>query len=228
MWGIAKMAWEKGKGVVRRTAQRMLEKGLVVGTSGNVSLRLPPEGGRELLAITPNRRYYEDLKVSDIQVIDFEAEPVEGELAPSIETMLHIGIYRARKDVGAVIHTHSLFASVLAVAGLGIPPILDEQIISLGGEVKVARYAPPGSEELVQNALEALEERNAVLLANHGVVGVGRDMREALTVCEVVERMAQVYLLGRLLGRINPLPSDVVEGEKAIFKLLHTVDKEGL
>lgn len=219
------MAWEKEKEEVLRAAQKVLEKGLVVGTSGNVSLRLPPEKGREILAITPSGRYYEELQPSEIQVIDFEAEPVEGELAPSIESMLHIGIYHARRDVGAIIHTHSTFASILAVAGLEIPPILDEQVTSLGGEVKLAEYAPPGSEELVQNVLKALEERNAVLLANHGVVGVGWDLHEALTVCESVEKMAQVYLFARLLGKINPLPHEVVEDEKAIFNLLHKEQK---
>lgn len=219
------MTWEREREEVLRTARLLLEKGLVVGSGGNVSRRLSA-GERELLVITPNRQYYEDLQPSDIPVIDFEAEPLEGELVPSTEALLHIGIYRARKDAGAVIHTHSTFASVLAVAHQEIPPILDEQVVHLGGEVKVAKYAPPGSEELVRNALEALEERNAVLLANHGVVGVGRDLREALTVCEMVEKMAQAYLLARLLGRVNPLPPEVIEAEKAIFKLLQRAKEE--
>lgn len=220
------MSWEKEREEVVRIAKLILKRGLVVGTEGNVSRRLPA-GERDLLAITPSRRNYEDLWPSDIPVIDFEAEPVEGELAPSTESLLHIGIYRARKDVGAVIHTHSTFASVLAVAHEEIPPILDEQVIYLGGEVRVAEYAPPGSEELAQNALEALGSRNAVLLANHGMVGVGRNLHEALIVCELVEKVARTYLLSRLLGRVNHLPAEVIESEKAIFKLLQEEKEEG-
>ena len=175
--------WPEEKNQVLEASREIARKGLVVGTAGNVSLRLPPVDGREILAITPSGRYYDSLTLDDIQVIDFEVEPVEGDLAPSVETMLHIGIFGARNNVNAVIHTHSTFASAIAVAGMNIPAILDEQVTFLGGEIKLAEYAMSGSEELVENALAALEERNAVLLANHGVVGVGRTMRDALTAC---------------------------------------------
>ncbi len=89
--------WLGEKKIVLEAAQKMLEKGLVVGTAGNVSLRLPPEGDRKILAITPSSRHYDLLSVADIQVIDFEAKPVEGNLPPSVETTLHIGIYQARR-----------------------------------------------------------------------------------------------------------------------------------
>jgi L-fuculose-phosphate aldolase len=214
--------WHEEKKLVLEASQKMLEKGLVVGTSGNVSLRLPPEGGQELLAITPNRRYYDLLTIDDIQVIDFEAEPVEGDLVPSVETMLHIGIYQARKNINAVIHTHSVFASAIAVAGLEIPAILDDQVTFIGGEIKLAKYALPGSEELVDNALAALGERNALLLPNHGVVGIGRTIRDAFTVCELVEKTAKVYICALTLGKVNPLPAEAVEVEKAFFTMLQS------
>ena len=214
--------WQDGKRTVLETSQKMLQKGLVIGTSGNVSLRLPPENGRELLAITPNRRYYDLLSADDIQVIDFEGEPVEGDLAPSVETMFHIGIYQARKNVNAVIHTHSVFASAISVAGLEIPAILDDQVTFLGGEIKLARYALPGSQELVENVLAALGERNAVLLPNHGAVSVGRTMREAFTAGELVEKTAKIYFCALALGKVNPLPTDAVEVEKAFFAMLQS------
>ncbi len=198
--------WQKEKRLVLEASQKILEKGLVVGTSGNVSLRLPPENNSKLLAITPSRQYYDLLTIDDIPIINFEGETVEGNLTPSVEAMLHIGIYQMRKDVNAVIHTHSVFASALSVAGLEIPAILDEQITFLGGEIKLAKYALSGSQELVRNVLATLEERNGVLLANHGVVGVGRTMRDALTACELVERTAKVYLLALMAGKVNPLP----------------------
>ena len=119
--------WHEEKKLVLETSRKMVDKGLVIGLSGNVSLRLPPEDGRELLAITPSSRHYDLLTVDDIQVVDFEAEAVEGELAPSVETMLHIGVYRARKNINAVIHTHSVFASAVSVTGLEIPCIMDDR-----------------------------------------------------------------------------------------------------
>lgn len=212
--------WQEEKQQVLEAARSMLERGLVVGTSGNVSLRLPPEGDRELLAITPNRRYYDLLTADDIQVIDFQGEPVEGELVPSAETMLHIGIYNARGNINAVIHTHSVYASALAVAGMELPAILDDQVVFLGGDIRLAEYALPGSEELVEHTLAALEGRNAVLLPNHGALGIGRTMREALTACELLEKTARVYLLAFTLGRVNPLPAEAVEVMRAFFTML--------
>lgn len=214
--------WQEQKRIVLDASQKMAEKGLVVGTSGNVSLRLPPENGRELLAITPTRRYYDLLTVDDIQVIDFEGEPVEGDLIPSVETMLHIGIYQSRKNVNAVLHTHSVFASIISVAGLEIPAILDDQVTFLGGEIKLARYALSGSQELVENVLAALGEKNAVLLPNHGAVGVGKTMRDAFTACELLEKTARVYFCALALGKVNPLPAEAVEVEKAFFAMLQS------
>ncbi|MFP3974875.1 MAG: class II aldolase/adducin family protein [Dehalococcoidia bacterium] len=218
--------WEHEKKQVLKAAKSISEKGLVAGTSGNVSLRLASEGEQELLAITPSGKNYETLTVNDIQVIDFEGKTVEGELSPSSEMLLHIGIYKARKDVKAVVHTHSIFASVMAVARLEIPPILDEQVILTGGEVKVAEYAPPGGEELSRNALAALENRNAVLLANHGAVGAGKTMDEALTVAEVVERVAQIYLHTLSLNKVSMIPEEVVEKEKNLFRKLQSGEEQ--
>lgn len=217
--------WQEEKRIVLEASQRMLEKGLVVGTFGNVSLRLRPEDDRELLAISPSQRYYDTLTTDDIQVIDFEGEPVEGDLIPSVETMLHVGIYRARRNVNAVIHTHSVFASAIAVAGLDIPAILDDQITFIGGEIKLAEYALSGSQELVENVLAALGERNAALLPNHGAVGIGRTMRDAFTTCELVEKTAKIYLSALALGKVNPLPAEAVEVEKAFFTMLQSGDE---
>jgi L-fuculose-phosphate aldolase len=216
--------WQEEKRIVLEAGQMMLKRSLVVGTFGNVSLRLTPENDRELLAISPSQRYYDTLTADDIQVIDFEGDPVEGDLIPSVETMLHIGIYRARKNINAVIHTHSVFASAIAVAGLEIPAILDDQVTFIGGEIKLAKYALSGSQELVENVLAALGERNAALLPNHGAVGIGRTIRDALTTCELMEKTAKIYLSALALGKVNPLPSEAVEVEKAFFAMLQSGD----
>ena len=214
--------WQEEKKIVLEAAQKMLEKSLVVGTAGNVSLRLPPEVGREILAITPSSRHYDLLSVDDIQVIDFEAKTVEGDLPPSVETLLHIGIYQSRKNINAIIHTHSVFASAISVAGLDIPAILDDQVAFLGGEIKLAEHALAGSQEQVANVLTALEDRNAVLLPNHGAVGTGRTMREAFTAGELIEKTAKIYWLALSTGKVNYLPAEALEAEKALYNMLQS------
>lgn len=211
--------WQAEKMAVVEAAQAMARKGLVVGAAGNVSVRLGAD--EELLAITPSRTPYDLLDADAIQVIDFEGDPIEGEGIPSIESLMHIAAYRVRPNIGAVVHTHSVYASVLAVAHRELPPVIDEMVTSIGGEVPVAPYAFPSTEELAEGVGKALGHRNAVILANHGMVGVGQDLRSALTNCELVERAAQVYVLASLLGSVNRLPDDVVEAEKEIFTMMH-------
>jgi L-fuculose-phosphate aldolase len=213
------MSWREEKQEVMEACRRIAAAGLVAGSSGNVSRRVDGPDGAPLVVITPTRIPYARLTVDDILVIDLEGDPVEGDGVPSSETLVHLAAYRARADVGAVIHTHSLYASALSVAGLEIPPIFDEQVVFLGGSVPVAEYAMAGSQELADNACAALGEGNAVLLSNHGVVGVGADLEEAASVCELVERLAQVYVLALGLGQARPLPEQVVEVEKKIFRM---------
>ena len=134
---------------------------------------------------------------------------------------MHVAAYRARPDVRAAVHTHSVYASVMAVAHRPIPPIIDEMVTSVGGDVPVTEYAFPSTEELAERAGSALKERNAVLLANHGVVGVGADLRDALSICELVERAAQVYVLASALGSVHALPNDVIAAEQELFKMMH-------
>ena len=148
--------WREARKTVLEAALKMAEKGLVAGTSGNVSLRLSSDGEHQLMAITPSLQHYDALKIEDIPIIDFDGRTVAGDLPPSIEMPLHSGIYRARKDVNAVIHTHSVFASAVAVAGIDIPPILEDQAAFLGGEIKLAGFAPSGTPEQLTGVLAAL------------------------------------------------------------------------
>ena len=212
--------WAEEKNAVVVAAQEMAALGLVTGAGGNVSSRLPTDAGSpELLAVTPFGKPYASLADDDIIVTDFDVEPVEGELPPSSETLLHVAIYRARPDVRAVMHTHSVFASVAAVGGLEIPPIVDEMIIAVGGPVEVSAYAFPGSQELADNVCAALGVRNAALIANHGAVGVGQNLRKALDMCALVERVAQIFVHASLLGKVNTLPLHVIEAELAIYRM---------
>jgi L-fuculose-phosphate aldolase len=202
------------------TAREMCAAGLVVGNSGNISLRLPPEGKMGLMAITPTSRHYDTLDYADIPIIDFNGNNVEGKLKPSVETPLHIAIYKARKNVNAVIHTHSIFASAIAVTGLEIPPILLDQVLFLGGEIKSCGGALVSTPEQINGFIRALGDRSAALIPNHGAVGTGKTMRDAFTACELIEKTAQIYLLALGAGKINLLSPDVITLEKAAYDKL--------
>ena len=214
------LRWQEQRQAVLEAAQHMAALGLVVGRSGNVSVRLPTvDGGKVLMAITPSGREYDRMVVGDILVTDLDIEPVEGEGVPSSESLLHAEVYRRRGDVGAVMHTHSAYATAAAVAGVDIPLIIDEMALVVGGAVKVSEYAFPSSEALAMNVCDALGVRNAALIRNHGVVGVGKDLNEALSVCELVEHAARVLVYSSVLGDAVPLPAEVIEAETALFEM---------
>lgn len=213
--------WESQKIEVLEAAQQMCQEGFVVGTSGNVSLRFKDPEGQEAVAITPSGCHYDTMKTNDIVIVDLEGQRLEGELTPSIETTLHTGIYKVRKNVNAVIHTHPVYGSILAVAGLEIPAILDDQVTQIGGEIRVAPYALSGSPEMAANVIASLGPRNAVLMANHGAIAVGRNMREAFTMCKLAEKTARIYISALTLGKVNLLPAEAAEVEKAYFNAVY-------
>jgi L-fuculose-phosphate aldolase len=208
--------FDEARREVWSASQRLLAAGLVAGSEGNVSRRLPGER----LAITPTRKPHRALQPEDIVVIDHAAEPVEGDLIPSSETFVHIAVYRTRADAGAVIHTHSPYASALAVARREIPALLDEQVILLGGPVAVCAYAPSASEELAERVVEGLGNRRAALLAAHGVVAVGADLEQALFAAELTEKLAQIYLLAEAAGGAVPLPADIVGAQVELYEMM--------
>ncbi len=218
--------WKQEKEMVLDTARQLVEKGLVIGASGNVSMRLNVEGAG-LLAVTPTSLPYDTLSPDDIQVIDFSGKTVEGSLAPSMETNLHIGIYLSRPDVNAVIHTHAVYASAVAATGKDIPPILDDQVIYLGGTVRCAAYALSGSRELADNALRALGDCGAVLLRNHGAVCVGPSLAEAMTACELLEKTASVYLLAVNAGSAAELSEEAVAYDRGLYERLRENGNRG-
>ena len=222
-----KSKWQEHKQSVAETARKMAELGLVVGTAGNVSVRLDPEDGRDLMAVTPSDTPYENLTHNDVVVTDFEIEPVEGSLLPSSESLLHTGIYQGRPDVHAVVHTHSVYSSVLAVSGINLPPVIDEVVIYVGGEIKVSKYGFPGTPELARNVCEALGENKAAFIANHGAVTVGSTLEEALSVCLLVERACQIYIMARSLGQVVPIAPEFVSAQTAIYRLKNLHDGAG-
>lgn len=188
-------------------AHQMTEKGLIAGTWGNISVRIPDT---DLLAITPSGRDYMTLIPADIALVDLDGNWVGGNYKPSSELLLHMAVYRARQDIGALIHTHSIYASACASTRKAIPAIIEDVAMMNGGDVEVADYAANGSAELAANCVRALGDRQAVLLANHGMLGCGANLKEAMTMCELVEKTAHIYIASKSLGGAVELdPADV-------------------
>lgn len=213
----------------------LIERGLLFGTGGNVSVRIPGGAARtDTLAITPTSRDYRTLRRDDICVVDFDRHPVAGGRAFSMETPAHIGVYQHRPDVNAVVHTHQPFASVFTLIGQSIPALFDEQVIHLGGRVQLVPYAISGSDEMTDLIVAALADRcNAYLLKNHGALITGTSLDKAVLNAEVLEKVARVYYYALSTGQpVTALPAT----SEAVFtrvlhaaqdKVMATVDETG-
>jgi L-ribulose-5-phosphate 4-epimerase len=203
------MLLEKYKQEVIEVAKRMLECGLVTASWGNVSVR--PEG-QDMMIITPSGMDYCQLRYSDMVAMDFSGHALQGERKPSSEYRMHREIYVKRPDVLAIVHTHSVFASSFAAAHEPIPVIMEELAQINGGPVQVASYALPGSQELAANCANTLAGNSAaVLLANHGLVGVSRSLTDALKICLVVEKTAQITLNALSIGAYHKISPKNIE-----------------
>ena len=175
----------------------MIQQGLTVGTWGNVSIRDSETG---LIYISPSGIDYEDIRIEHIVVLNDRLEVVDGSATPSIEKRLHVTVYNAREDVNAIIHDHPLYSSVLGVNGMELPGISEDFVQIVGDKIICSEYALPGTPELARNAVEALGDRNAVLLPNHGTLCVGENLKHVLRICHVVEKTAHIYILAKSIG----------------------------
>jgi L-fuculose-phosphate aldolase len=214
------MTWEDVRTSIVEACHRLEAENLVHGSSGNVSVRLPrADDGTELFAMTPSGVPYRVLRPAQVLIVDAEANVVDGDGVgkPSSERKVHFAAYRERPDVHAVIHSHSIYASALAQPRPAA--IIDEMVVCIGGAVQCAPYGMPATPQLADTAIELMGLRQAVLLRNHGVVGVGRDLEEALTVVDMVERTSQIYLLARLMGEVQPIPDNVSQIEVKFFRM---------
>jgi L-fuculose-phosphate aldolase len=193
-------------------AGRELERaGLVEGTSGNLSARDPASG---TIAITPSAVEYRRIHPADVLLVGGDGSLEEAPHLPSSELSMHLAVYRGRPDVGAVVHTHSPWATAWAVLGREIPAV-HYVIASIGDAVRVAPYATFGTEALARNVVAALGADNAVLLASHGVLAVGADLRAALENAVRVEFLAEVWWKASQVGVPVVLPPEELDRVRA-------------
>jgi L-fuculose-phosphate aldolase len=196
---------------VAEGARELSAAGLVRGTSGNLSAR-----AGDLVAVTPTGVGCRDLGPGQVTVVDLAGAVVAGALRPSSELPMHLAIYRARPDVGAVAHTHSVFATTFAVLGEELPAV-HYLLAWAGRRVRVAPYATYGSADLARSCVEVLGRDGAVLLANHGVVAVGAGVAAALRVAEAVEQTAELCWRARAIGIPMVLPDQALDRVAAAF-----------
>ncbi len=201
-------------------ARELLAKDLVEGTAGNLSARRP-DG---LVVVTPSSVDYRAMGPDDLIVVDLDGAVVEPAVAegrsPTSELALHLACYRAFDDVAAVIHAHSVWATMWAAARLPIPVCIDEFALYVGGDVRCAPYAPSGTPELAANAVAALAGRGAALLANHGLVAVGPSPARVLHIVALVERVAQIAWGARLLGGAVDPPDEAVARFAGVYEVM--------
>ena len=210
------MAYEEQRLQVLNAAREIFNSNLVTGTWGNVSMRAP---GEQRLIITPSGMNYATMEALDLVVVDFNLKVIEGQYKPSVESPLHMKIYRKRPEVNAIVHVHAPFASAFAVARKNIPVLIEETAQVVGHEVPVAAYAHCGTDQLADNALKTLgNDKKAVLLANHGLVALGDNMDDAFIVCYITERSAMIAIYARILGPPHSLNADDVRHLNRSFK----------
>ena len=186
------------------TACALQKHQLGTGTAGNVSARI--EQG---YLITPTGVEYASLAPADIVSMDMRGKRAEGDLKPSSEWRFHQDIYTQRPDTHAIVHTHSSYATALACTRQDLPAFHYMVAGAGGAPIRCAEYATYGTQELSDHALAALAGRQACLLANHGVIALGKDVGAAFKMAQLVEELARQYLLSRMLG--SPVLLDEAE-----------------
>ena len=189
--------------------QDLMHKGFILGLGGNASVRIE---GTDYIAVTPSQREHEELAPDDICVVDFDLNPVvENGLQPSLESPMHISVYRNRLDVNAVVHTHQIFASIFSLINQPIPALFDEVSSRIGNVVEVVPYGLSGSRELLDNITARLNNRSyCYILQNHGALCLGTALTEAKRNAELLEKAAKIYYYALTTGKeVTTLPQDI-------------------
>jgi len=212
------MRYQEEREEVCAYGRQMLDSNLTIHTSGNVSRRVD-----DGVLITPSNTPYHDITPEDVLLMDLEGNVLEGDRMPSVEHKVHMACYGFRDEVQGVIHSHPQLATAFAAARQPLPSFLDEFGVFVGEEVRVADYAMSGTPDIAENVVKAMgEDSNAVFLASHGLVTVGRNLHDALRVAKMVERAAGTYLWTMVLGGAAELPEEVKAFFRQAFQIFRT------
>lgn len=189
-----------------RVGHRLAAREMIAGADGNISVRLGPDR----IMVTPTGRNKGLLAPQDMVIVDGDGGKVEGVLEPSSELAMHLFVYRSRPEIGACVHAHPPYATAFAVAGTALPfDVLPEAVVTVG-PIALTEFAPPGTDAVAKSLEVFVNEHNAFLLRNHGLLTIGRNLAEAGDRHETVEHCARIIFLAQQLGGINRLPADEI------------------
>lgn len=202
---------------VLSAAKTMLSMGLVEGTAGNISGRLDGD----LVCMTPSSVPYDTMTLEDLVVVDLDGEVVSGGRSPTTEKDLHLCVLRRYPELGSVIHTHAVYATMFALAHEPIPAAIEEVVVYLGGDIPCCEHRGTGTRELGEEVAAHLGDRGAALLANHGLVTCAQDPHTALHHAALVERTAKIVWGTRAMGAtVHPLPERVNVDMGAVYRFV--------
>lgn len=201
---------------VLKATKDMVTQGLVSGTAGNVSGRLP-DGN---VVMTPSSTPYDTMTVDELVVVDMDGNVVDGDRGPTSEKALHLACYRDYDEVGGVIHCHATYASMFALVRKPIPAVIEEFVVYVGGDVPIAAYKPTGSDELADEIVTHLGDRSVALMANHGMLAIGRDADDALHTALCVEHNARIIWGARALGEPVPIPDENTANFTGVYEFV--------
>ncbi len=186
-------------------AQEMSSSGLVEGTAGNMAARLADGNA----VLTPSSVDYMTMTLDDLVVCDLEGTVLEGHRSPTTEKALHLGALKLYPEINATMHCHAKYATMFAVTRQPIPAVIEEFVAYVGGDVEVADYKTTGSDELGVEVAKWVSDKSCVLMANHGLFAVGKDLKQVLHVGHLVERTAEIVWGARLMGEVVPIPDEI-------------------
>jgi L-fuculose-phosphate aldolase len=194
--------------------KKLVTSGLTKGTGGNLSIYNPE---KKLVAIKPSGIDYFEIQLEDIVIVDLDGNIVEGHRTPSSEISMHLIFYKERDDIQAVVHCHSVFASTMACMNWELPA-LHYLVAFAGPDVRVSPYATFGTKPLAENAFEAMKDRKAVLLANHGLLTGADCIENAFNIAEEIEFCCELYCRCKSMGEPVILPDEEMTLMKERFR----------
>jgi ribulose-5-phosphate 4-epimerase/fuculose-1-phosphate aldolase len=204
------MKYENLRKQVLDAVLEAFDLGLIKGTSGNIAVR---EG--DIIAITPSGIAYKTMDPQDIAIIDINGKLIDGLYKPSSETPMHTAVLRARKDVNATVHTHGMFAIIMAMSTEELKPVTPPQAEFV--PVRVVPFVMPGSSDLAQKVVETLGDGRSVLLKNHGMFCCGKNIKAAMAATIYTEEMAAITYYAKLINVFTPLSDNAVNKMKALI-----------
>ena len=182
----------------------LYESGMLAGTDGNISVKLDDDR----IMITPSGAAKGRMSPEEMVIVDINGKHLQGSNQASSEMLMHLAVYKARPEIKSCVHSHAPYATAFAAAGIELSADILPEVVVFIGSIPLTDYAPPGTDAIPKSLEPFLENSNAFLLRNHGLLTIGHDLSEAFNRHETVEHFARIMHLARQLGNVNSIPSD--------------------